>query len=116
MTAKRKLAAFLFLPLLALILAGCPKQTTIADIKEDPARYEDKEVALRGRVTQSFGVLGQGVYELDDNTGRLWVIVESTGVPRTGARVEVVGTVISGATFGGRDYGTSLREKDHRTI
>jgi hypothetical protein len=116
MTATRKLAALLLLPLLALILAGCPKQTTIADIKKDPARYENKEVQLRGRVTQAIGALGQGIYEIDDNTGRLWVLVESSGVPRTGAEVETVGTVVPGVTFGGRDYGTSLREKKHRTL
>ena len=85
MTATRKLGGLLLLSLLAVILTGCPKQTTIADIKKDPARYENKEVSLRGHVTQAFGALGQGIYEIDDNTGRLWVLVESTGVPRQGA-------------------------------
>lgn len=116
MTATRKLASLLLLPLLAVVLTGCPKKTTIADIKKDPARYENKEVSLRGTVTQAFGALGQGIYEIDDNTGRLWVLVESTGVPRQGAEVETVGTIVPGVTFGGRDYGTSLREKKHRTL
>ena len=116
MKTKRRIAVLLLLPALVLVLAGCPKQTTIADIKKDPARYENKEVSLRGKVTQAFGALGQGIYEIDDNTGRLWVLVESTGVPRPGAEVETVGTIVPGVTFGGRDYGTSLREKKHRTL
>ena len=116
MTATRKLVSLLLLPLLAVILTGCPKQTTIADIKKDPGRYMNKEVALRGKVTQAFGALGQGIYELDDGTGRIWVLVEERGVPRSGAEVETVGTVVPGVTFSGRDYGTSVREKKHRTL
>ncbi len=116
MRRTRRLALMLLLPMVVLALAGCPKQTTVAEIKQDPARYRDKEVALRGTVTQAFGALDQGVYELDDGTGRIWVLVEKTGVPRQGAKVEVVGRVIAGATFLGRDYGTSIREKKHRTV
>jgi hypothetical protein len=116
MRRSRRLALALLAPLLVLALAGCPKQTTIAKIKDDPGRYRDKDVALRGTVTQAFGALGQGVYELDDGTGRIWVLVEEGGVPRQGAKVETAGRVIAGATFLGRDYGTSLREKKHRTI
>ena len=115
MSRTRKLALIL-LPVMVLALAGCPKQTTVAKIKDDPSRYRDDEVALRGTVTQSFGALDKGAYELDDGTGRIWVLVEDTGVPRQGARVEVVGRVIAGATFLGRDYGTSIREKKHRTL
>lgn len=114
--SRQRMALCLLVPLAALVLAGCPKQTTIAEIKSDPGRYTNKEVALRGEVTQAFGALGQGIYELDDGTGRIWVLVEEGGVPRPGAKVETWGRVISGATFGGRDYGTSLREKKHRTI
>ena len=116
MSRNRRIALALLAPLLVLALAGCPKQTTVAEIKNDPGRYRDKEVALRGDVTQAFGALDKGAYELDDGTGRIWVLVEKTGVPRQGARVEVVGRVIAGATFLGRDYGTSLREKKHRTV
>lgn len=112
----RKLALIALLPLLVLALAGCPTQTTIAKIKDDPGRYHDKDVALRGTVTQSFGALDKGAYELDDGTGRIWVLVEDQGVPRQGAKVETVGRVIAGASFLGRDYGTSIREKKHRTI
>ncbi len=116
MSKKVRLFVALFFPLAVLLLAGCPQRTTIAQIKQDPGHYHDKEVVLRGHVTESYGVLAQGVYELDDGTGRLWVLVEKRGVPRKGAEVEVVGRVISGVSFSSRDYGTGLREIRHRTF
>jgi hypothetical protein len=63
------------LPILAvvLLLTACPSQTTISKINADPGRYRNKEVAIVGNVTDSYGVLGNGAYEIDDGTGRLWV-------------------------------------------
>jgi hypothetical protein len=116
MNGKRRLLLAFLVPLVALVLAACPQRTTVAEIKSDPGRFHNKEVSLRGHVTQAIGALGQGIYELDDGTGRIWVLVEKGGVPRQGAEVETVGQVIAGATFGGRDYGTSIREKKHRSI
>lgn len=111
MTKRARLALSLALPFLALILAGCPKRTKIADIKQDPGRYHDKEVILEGEVTQSFGAFGQGIYEIDDGTGQMWVFVEEGNVPSRGAEVKVTGRVTPGVTFAGRNYATVLREK-----
>jgi hypothetical protein len=79
-------------------LAGCSART-INHIKADPSRYANKEVRIEGRVTESYSVLGTGAYEIDDGTGRLWV-VSRTGVPREGARVQVKGKVRDGFNFG----------------
>jgi hypothetical protein len=98
----------------ALALTACPSQTNIARINQNPARYQNKDVALVGTVTNSYGALGNGVYELDDGTGRIWVIT-SHGVPSKGARVGVSGQVYSGLQFGGRNYGLGLREEHRRT-
>jgi hypothetical protein len=75
----------------ALIVTGC-EQKSINDIRADPSRYANREVGVVGNVTRSFSVLGKGAYELDDGTGRLWVVSEN-GVPRDGARVAVKGTI-----------------------
>jgi hypothetical protein len=105
---------------LSLILAGvlaltaCPSQTTISKINQNPARYHDKDVALVGRVTDSYGALGTGIYEVDDGTGRIWVMT-SRGVPSKGARVGVSGRVHTGMSFGGRNYGTVLEEQKRQT-
>jgi hypothetical protein len=108
-----------FLPLcialLAVIMTACPQQTRISDIKDDPSRFRDKEVTVVGRVTQSFGAFNQGVYEIDDGTGRLWILSEKLGVPGQGAAVGVSGRIIPGVTFAGRNYGTVLRETQRRT-
>lgn len=112
--AMKRLQFVSLLLLCVLLLAGCPKRTTVGKILADPGRFENKEVVLRGQVTQSFGALGPGIYEIDDGTGKLWVLVEKGGVPSQGAEVEVSGRVVPGATFAGKNYGTSLREKRRR--
>lgn len=97
-----------------LCLAGCPQRTTIAEINRDPGRFSGKEVSIAGRVSDSFGALGTGVFELDDGTGRMWVYSQNYGVPGNGARLAVVGRVEQGFTFGGRNFGTILRETERR--
>lgn len=98
----------------ALALTACPSQTTISKINQDPGRYRNKEVGLIGTVTDSYGVLGNGVYELDDGTGRIWVAT-NRGVPSRGARVGVSGRVYTGLQYGGRNYGLGLREENRET-
>src|ERR1700730_4491860 len=94
----------------ALAISACPSQTTISKINQNPSKYRDKQVALVGTVTDSDGVLGNGIYELDDGTGKIWVAT-THGVPSKGARVGVSGQVYTGLQFGGRTYGTGLKEE-----
>lgn len=98
----------------ALALTACPNQTTISKINQNPGRYQNKDVALVGTVTNSYGALGTGIYELDDGTGRIWVMT-THGVPSKGARVGVSGQLYTGLEFGGRTYGTGIREEHRRT-
>ncbi len=96
-----------------LLLVACPQETTIGRVTGDPARYRGKEVLLVGTVTNSFGALGQGAYELDDETGKIWVITRR-GVPAKGARVGAVGRYIDGVKWGGRSFGSALEETDRK--
>ena len=75
----------------SLLMAGCERKT-INDLRAEPDRYTHKEVALVGTVVRSFSVLGRGAYEIDDGTGRIWIVSER-GVPRQGARVVVKGKI-----------------------
>lgn len=113
----RRSRSLFLLPLLLAALLGltaCPSQTNISKIQADPNRYIDKEVGIVGRVTDSYGVpFVGGAYELDDGTGRIWIVTQR-GVPSRGARVGVKGRVYSGATFRGRNFGTAVREEDRR--
>jgi hypothetical protein len=109
-----RVLSFLLLTIGTLLLAGCPQRTSIGKINSDPGRYVGKEVAIAGHVTNSFGALGTGVFEVDDGTGRMWVYSQNYGVPGNGAKVGVVGTLQQGFSLGGRTFATILRETERR--
>lgn len=103
-----------FIVAMTLLLTACPQGRTVAQIQRDPARYQNKEVAIRGTVVSSWGALGTGMYEVDDGTGRIWVMSEKFGVPGKGARVGVAGTIVPTMSLGGRSFATVLRETQRR--
>ncbi len=84
--------------LLALTMVGC-EQKTINQIKADPSRYANKDVTVVGNVVRSYSALGTGLYEIEDGTGKLWV-VSDRGVPREGAKIAVEGTIRDAYNFG----------------
>jgi hypothetical protein len=111
---RSKLSLVLLLIAGTLILAGCPSRTSIAKINRDPGRYAGREVAVGGRVSNSFGVLGSGVYQIEDGTGELWVFSSRYGVPSNGAKVGVRGIISQGFSFGGRSFAIVLKETERR--
>ena len=96
-----------------LLLTACPSQTNISKINSDPGRYRGKEVGIVGTVTNSYGFLGNGAYELDDGTGKIWVATKR-GIPSKGAHVGTKGYIQNGVSYNGRTYGTVLQETDRR--
>ncbi|MBI3950665.1 MAG: OB-fold nucleic acid binding domain-containing protein [Acidobacteria bacterium] len=115
MTKRARVVLSTCVIFLAITLTGCPPRKSIADIMRDPSRYVNEEVTIAGRVTRSFGALGRGIFEVDDGTGRMWVLSEQYGVPGQGAKVAVTGRVIQGITFAGQNFATVLRETRRRT-
>ena len=105
-------ARYLLLSLAALLLTAC-ETVKIADIKNDPSKYRDKTVHVAGTVTNSVGVLSTGGYEIEDETGRIFV-VSNQGVPARGAHVDVEGSVFSGAMILGQPIAVAIRETRHR--
>jgi hypothetical protein len=97
-----------------VMIAGCPTQTTVNKIQQDPHHFYNKEVGLRGNVTESYGALGTGVYQLDDGTGKIWILSENYGVPSKGARVTVTGDVVETISFAGKSFSTALRQTRRR--
>ncbi len=93
-----------------LLLAGCPPREDIARIQHNPGRFAGREITLAGRVLNSFGAMGAGVFEIDDGTGRMWVYSGSFGIPGRDNRLAVTGRVEEGFSFGGRHFGVILRE------
>lgn len=115
MTRNRaKAFSVLLVSLAALLLAGCPPRESIAKINQDPGRFAGKEISIAGRVTDSFGALGTGVFQIDDGTGTMWVFSERYGVPGNGANLAVTGRIQQGFAFGGRNFATILRETERR--
>ena len=108
-------ACTIFAVLLSLVLlTACPQRTTIAKINNDPGVFQNKEVSVAGQVVQSFGALGNGMYQVDDGTGKIWVLSEGFGVPAKGAKVNVTGNIVQAASFAGVNYSTVLRETQKR--
>ncbi len=97
-----------------LLLAGCPPRESIEKINRDPARFAGKEVTIAGRVVGSWGALGFGGLEIEDGTGRMWVVSERFGVPGRDARIAVTGRIEQGVTLGGRSFATVMRETQRR--
>jgi hypothetical protein len=114
MLAIRKIAALAVILGGTLLMTACPSQTTVSKINSDPSRFRGKEVGIVGRVTDSYGVLGKGAYEIDDGTGRIWVATRR-GIPSRGTEIGTKGYVHNGFSFGGRSYGTVVEETDRRT-
>ncbi len=111
---RMRVFSILLVAVTSLLLTGCPTRTSIANINRDPGRFAGKEVTIAGRVTNSFGALGSGVFEVEDGTGRMWVFSEKYGVPGNGAKLAVTGRIEQGFSFGGRSFATVLRESERR--
>ena len=114
MQRSKRAAAFLALLVGAVLLTACPSQTNISKINADPDRYRGKEVGIAGTVTNSYGAMGTGAYEIDDGTGRIWVATKH-GIPSRGSQVGAKGYIRNGFSFNGRSYGTVVEETDRRT-
>ncbi|MCI0350527.1 MAG: hypothetical protein L0Z53_13975 [Acidobacteriales bacterium] len=116
---KSKLLLAVLLAPLMLILVGC-EQKTINQILAEPQRYANRDVGITGNVIRSFSVLGAGAYQVDDGTGKLWVVAKNN-VPREGSRVGVKGKIQDGFNLGGLvklpevvRSGMVMVESDHR--
>jgi hypothetical protein len=72
-------------------LNACSRTIRIRDLLDRPQEYDGKTVQVEGTVTQSIGVLGTGAFEIDDGTGKIFVIARGQGVPREGAKTKAKG-------------------------
>ncbi|MCI0664198.1 MAG: hypothetical protein L0220_24330 [Acidobacteria bacterium] len=110
---RTRILATILLLTTTLLFSACPSKTSINQINGDPERYRGKEVMVIGEVTNSYGVRGIGAYELNDGTGKLWVITDR-GVPSKGAQVGAIGKYLQGVNWDGRNFGSALQETDRK--
>jgi len=107
-----KVKTFAVVAVLSFIFA-CT-HVRISDLQRDPGKYSNKEITVAGQVTEAFGVMGNGAYQLNDGSGTIWIISEGYGVPTNGAKVAITGRLFQGASFGGRAFGLALKQSRRR--
>ena len=108
---RKKTALCVCALLAALTLSSCG-YTKIGRITADPTRYRNRAIRVEGHVTNSFGLLSTGGYQLEDETGKIFVM-SNRGVPPKGSKVMVSCSVMEGVTVMGHSYGTAIQEHDH---
>jgi len=100
----------------SLVVSGCAlaSNPSVAELKYNPGRYQDKTVAIDGIVTSSWGVplVPLKLYKVDDGTGEVTVVAQNGRVPTKGAHVRVKGRVNEMATLGGQSIGLHLEQRD----
>ena len=112
----RSLAGLVAMLALAAAVSGCAlnSRPSVAELKYNPGRYQNKTVAIDGIVTSSWGVplVPFKMYKVDDGTGEVTVVAQDGRVPTKGAHVRVKGRVNEIGTFGGQSLGLHMRQTD----
>ena len=99
------------------LVAGCAARgVRIAELKDQPTKYNDRSVSVTGVVTNSWGIplVPFQLYSVDDGSGEITVLSQSGRAPAKGTRVEVKGKVNEVAVFGGRSVGLHIREENRK--
>ena len=99
------------------LITGCAARgVRIAELKDQPTKYDNKSVSITGTVTSSWGIplLPYQLYKVDDGTGEITVLSQSGRTPAKGTRVQVKGRINEFATFGGNAVGLHIQEQDRK--
>lgn len=67
--------------------------TSVADILDNPQKYADREVTVKGVVMAPAGVFSLSAYQLCDRTGKITVYSPGAMTPMEGEVVRVTGRV-----------------------
>ena len=99
----------------SIILAGCDRlpfgTVTIGEIIANPAKYESKEVKVKGKVSDSMKIpfVEIKMYTLKDGTGEI-LVIPGASLPGMNESVTVKGVVDSALIVGGQAAGLKIRE------
>jgi hypothetical protein len=107
--ARRILLVVSLLALLAPL--GCGAHVPLERLSAEPARYNETRVAVKGRVTQTFGMpmFGQSLVKIEDGTGSVWVKPDGW-VPFEGQEIEIEGTLKIGMTLANKNFAVVVIE------
>ena len=97
----------------AFLISGCAARSVrIAELRDRPTKYDNKTVSVTGTVTSSWGIplVPFKLYKVDDGTGEITIVSNSSRTPTKGERIRVKGKVGEVAQFGGTSIGLHLQE------
>lgn len=102
---------FILLILPIFLISGCAAYTQIVEIRDNPSQYDERPVLVKGKVVETLSIpfIQKGMYQVDDNTGKIW-IMSSQRLPARGDRVIVEGKVKTGFTIWSRAFGIIIVE------
>ncbi len=85
----------------------------VADLQNNPGRYQNRSIHIDGVVTTAWGFPLSPItfYKVDDGTGEVTVLSQGARTPTRGSHVRVRGRVDELAVFGGRAVGLHLKEE-----
>jgi hypothetical protein len=109
-----KTRILLSLVLTASVVGCAARSARIAEIKQNPGRYDDRSVSVTGIVTSAWSVplVPYKFYKVDDGSGEITVLAGDGRTPTKGARVRVKGRLEDVATLGGNSIGLHIRQTD----
>lgn len=114
-----RLARHLLVALLITSAAGCAARArSVADIRNDPGQFDNRQVEVTGRVTSAWSVplVPYGLYKIDDGSAEITVLSQQRGTPSKGALVKVRGRVREVASFGSSSVGLHIEERDRDLV
>lgn len=104
-----KLIVLLLLPI--FFISGCAAYIQIAEIRDNPKQFDERSVTVRGKVVETLSIpfVQKGMYQIDDGTGKIWVM-SSVRMPARSDRVIVEGKLKTGFTIRSRTFGLIIVE------
>jgi uncharacterized protein YdeI (BOF family) len=84
----------------------------VTPIRELKARQDKATVYIQGKVNSSVPLVKQQVYQINDSTGKIWVLTKQTGW-KEGQQVVVKGKVnYKSIPLGGKEFGEIYLEEE----
>jgi hypothetical protein len=110
---KRRTAISIFIVMVVLaattFLTGCKRDgiisrifaTPIEEVIDSPQRFENRTITIAGKVTRSGGIGKKSAYLVEDETGSIWVL-DNTSAPAIGEEVRIRGQPSQWLRFGNK--------------
>lgn len=102
--------------LVAFMFAACAGSgMKIRDLSDNPEKYHDQEVVIKGKVVSTFAIplLSQSLVKVADDSGEIWVKPHGR-VPFEGEKITVRGKLKIGLTLANRNFGVIVYEDEAR--